>query len=249
MIYDKTNIFLRKGMAKTCPSCGFQTPDDQSLYCNKCGYPFPRNQPRNQTVAVTTGRRQAPRAALRPVQKKVDVAGFFSFDTLTTANHISQIYILGAVLIVLVSLLGITGGFAKTGAVPGNMSFTNITAVVQEPASSFLFWAGFLVIGSVLWRMFCEVFVVLNRVNGGQAYEEEAGEYSAETGDYYEDAVVGAEPAGTGQMVECPKCRKIVPVEDLRECEHCGIQGCSSCIRMMGLLKKTLTCRECFEAK
>jgi hypothetical protein len=249
MIYDKTNIFLRECMAKTCPGCGFFETDDQSLFCNKCGYPFPRKQPKNQMVAVTTGSRQAPRAALRPVQKKADVAGFFSFDTLTTANHISLIYILGAVLIVLVSLMGITGGFAKNGAVPGNMSFTNITAVVQEPASSFLFWAGFLVIGSVLWRMFCEVFVVLNRVHGGQAYEEEATEYSGETGDYYEEAVVGSEPVGTGQMVECPKCRKIVPVEDLRVCEHCGIQGCSSCIRMMGLLKKTLTCRECFEAK
>jgi Domain of unknown function (DUF4282) len=248
MIYDKTNIFLRECMAKTCPGCGFFETDDQSLFCNKCGYPFPRKQPRNQAVPVTTDKTLAQRAALRPANKKTGLAGFFSFDTLTTANHISLIYILGAALIVLVSLMGITGGFAKKGAIPGNMSFTNLTAVVQEPASSFLFWAGFLVIGSILWRMFCELFMVLHRMRGGDG-QEEAVESPDETGEYGEGEAAGAGWEGSGQMVECPKCQKIVPARDLRECEHCGIQGCSNCIRMMGLLKKSMTCRECFEAK
>jgi hypothetical protein len=235
-------------MAKSCPSCGYREPDNQAVYCNKCGYPFPQNQPRQPAMAAAPAGRPAPRTAKRPVHKKTGAGGFLSFDTRITAGYLNMIYILGAVVIVLLSLMGITGGFAEKGAIPGNMSFTNTTAVVQEPASSSLFWAGFLLIGSVLWRMFCELFALPSRGNSGHGHEEEA-EYSGETGEYGLEEASGTGWDGSGQMVECPKCHKIVPVEDLRECEHCGIQGCSNCIRMMGLLKKTMTCRECFETK
>jgi len=252
MIYDKANIFLRECMAKTCPGCGFFETDDQSLFCNKCGYPFPRKQPRNQTVALTTGSRQAPRTALQPVQKKAGVAGFFSFDTLITEDYLRLIYIFGAVVIILVSLMGIAGMFSKPaeeGDEKTNTSFVDLPSIAEYPAGSPLFWAWFLVFGSILWRMFCELFIVLSRIRSGHGHDEEAVEYPGETREYGEEATAGAGWDEPGQMVECPKCHKIVPAGDLRVCEHCGIQGCSSCIRMMGLLKKTLTCRECFEAK
>jgi hypothetical protein len=238
-------------MAKTCPGCGFFETDDQSLFCNKCGYPFSRKPPRNQTVALTTGSRQAPRTALRPVQKKAGVAGFFSFDTLITENSLKLIYIIGAVVIILVSLAGIAGMFSKPAEEEDgktNTSFVDLPAIAEYPAGSPLFWAGFLVIGSILWRMFCELFVVLSRVHGAPGYGGEP-EPENETREYEETDGAGYGHKWSAQMVECPKCRKIVPVEDLRECEHCGKQGCTSCIRMMGLLKKTMTCRECFEAK
>ncbi|HSQ93761.1 MAG TPA: hypothetical protein VLL74_05665, partial [Methanoregula sp.] len=140
-------------------------------------------------------------------------------------------------------------GFAKKGAIPGNMSFTNTTAAVQEPASSSLFWTGFLVIGSVLWRMFCELFVLLSRLQGSAGSSGETIPY--EEADPYEEGYAAVPSAGDtqAQYVECPRCSKLVPVDQLRECEHCGVQGCSNCIRLMGLLKKTMTCRECFEAK
>lgn len=238
-------------MAKICPSCRYHEPDNQALYCNKCGYPFPQNLPERPEATAPAGR--PVRAAVRhPRRKNTGASGFLSFDTLITANYLNLIYILGAVMIVLVSLMGIAGMFAKpvktTAAAAVNTSFFNTSSLAQDPAASPLFWIGFIGIGNVLWRMFCELFAVVSRVHGTPGYGG-GPEPEYETMEYDETEVAGYDSERSGQMVECPRCRKIVPVEDLRECEHCGVQGCSSCIRMMGLLKKTMTCRECFEAK
>jgi hypothetical protein len=233
-------------MAKNCPSCGYREADNQALYCNKCGYPFPQNQPARMAGVTAPVGRPAPRPARQPVHRKAGGGGFLSFNTLITKKYLSLIYILGAVVIVLLSLMGIAGMFGKPVGGGANISITNTTALAQNPAGSPLFWIGFLVAGSILWRMFCEIFALLSRVHNG--HEDDAGEYY-EPGEYgeEEDEMPGGDESG--QMVECPRCHKIVPAGDLRECEHCGVQGCSSCIRMMGLLKKTMTCRECFEAK
>ncbi|RPI38654.1 MAG: DUF4282 domain-containing protein, partial [Methanoregulaceae archaeon] len=206
MIYYRANIFLREDMATTCPGCGFFETDDQSLFCNKCGYPFPRKQP-NQTVALTTGSRQAPRTALRPVQKKAGVAGFFSFDTLITENSLKLIYIIGAVGIILVSLVGIAGMFSKPAEEEDektNTSFVDLPAIAEYPAGSALFWIGFLVAGSILWRMYCELFVMLSRIRSGHSHEEEATEYTSEPMEYGEEEAAGSGWEGSGQMVECP---------------------------------------------
>jgi len=237
-------------MSKTCPSCGYPEPDTQALYCNKCGYPFPQNQPR-RPVAAAPAARPVQRTAKKPVQRSAGGGGFLSFGTLITENHLKLIYILGAVLIVLVSVMGIAGMFSKPvekGAEKTNTSLIDTKALAEYPAGSPLFWIGFLVIGGILWRMFCELFALLSRGQSTPHHPDEEA-YEEELEEYAEEHIAAPGGAGSGQMVECPKCRKIVPVEDLRVCEHCGIQGCSSCIRMMGLLKKTLTCRECFEAK
>ena len=234
-------------MSKTCPSCGYREPDMQAQYCNKCGYPFPQNQPGRPAAAATAGR-PAPRALKRPVHKKTGGGGFLSFGTLLTEKHLKLIYLLGAVMIVLVSLMGIAGMFGKPLAKGANMSLTNTTAIAQDPAGSPLFWIGFLVAGSILWRMFCEIFVIMSRAQGFPDPEGDAV-YDEDTEEYEDGGIAAPGGSGSGQMVECPKCHKIVGVEDLRECEHCGIQGCVNCIRPMGLLKKTLTCRECFEEK
>jgi len=235
-------------MAKTCPSCGYREPDNQSQYCNKCGYPFPRNQPGRAAVATPPAGRPAPRIAKRPVHRKAGGEGFLSFGTLITENHLRLIYILGAGMIVLVSLMGIAGMFAKKATSGTNTSIINTAAIAEYPAGSPLFWIGFLIIGSVLWRMFCELFVLLSRGHDVPGHGDEP-ENEYETAGYGGEELAMPGGGGSGQMVECPRCHKIVPVEDLRECEHCGVQGCSNCIRHMGLLKKTLTCRECFEAK
>jgi hypothetical protein len=233
-------------MSKTCPSCGYPEPDTQAVYCNKCGYPFPQNQPRRPAAAAPTAR-PVQRTVKRPVHRNAG-GGFLSFGTLITEHHLKLIYILGAVLIVLVSVMGVAGMFGKPAAKGANVSITNTTAMAQDPAGSPLFWIGFLVIGSILWRMFCELFALLSRGTSAAHHADEDA-YEEEPEDYAEEHFAAPGGAGSGQMVECPKCHKIVAVEDLRECEHCGVQGCSNCIRMMGLLKKTMTCRECFEAK
>ncbi len=231
-------------MAKFCPSCGNQEVDENALFCNKCGAPFPRDQPGRVAEAKAPIPRPASVIRKQSRPKSSGLSGFLSFDTLITGNYLKLIYILGAAGIILVSVMGISGGFAKKGAVPANMSFTNTTAVVQNPASSPLFWIGFLIIGSVLWRMFCELFALFSLVRdttyAGEAESDEAAE---------DEEYAGSGDDGQEQMVECPKCRRIVPPGDLRECDHCGVQGCSSCIRVMGLLKRSITCRECFENK
>jgi hypothetical protein len=236
-------------MARSCPSCGYREADNQALYCNKCGYPFSQNPPARTAVAAAPVTRPAQRTAKRPVQRKAGGGGFLSFGTLITGDYLNLIYILGAVVIILGSVMGLAGMFSKQTEGGTNMSITNTTALAENPTGSPLFWIGFLIIGSVLWRMFCELFVVLYRVHNRHGHEEEAIEYSSDIGEYGEEESSDGGWEGSGQMAECPKCSKIVPVEDLRECEHCGVQGCSNCIRSMGLLKKTMTCRECFEAK
>jgi len=235
-------------MTKTCPSCGYQEPDMQALYCNKCGYPFPQNQPARPLAAVPAGR-PAPRAVKRSEYKNSGLGDFFSFGTLITGNYLNLIYILGAGMIVLGSLMGIAGMFGKTTAGNANTSIANTTAIATNPAGSPLFWIGFLIVGSLLWRMFCELFAILSHGQGDHhPVDGDTSEYDAEESSMV-TTTAERERAESGQMVECPKCHKIVAVEDVRECEHCGVVGCSNCIRMMGLLKKTMTCRECFEAK
>ncbi len=238
-------------MAKICPGCGFQVDDDHALFCNKCGLPFPQQRPARSVVVKGPVASPPPResraarpARARPPRRGSGVNAFLSFDTLITGKYLKLIYIIGAVLIVLVSLVGITGGFAVKGEVPANMSFANTSAVVQHSGSSPLFWFGFLVLGSLLWRMFCELFA-------SQSLHTESGVVSDEEypEEEYEEEYTESGPEEPPRYVACPKCGKLVTADQLRECEHCGIQGCINCIRPMGLLKKTLTCRECFEAK
>jgi hypothetical protein len=242
-------------MVKICPNCGFQVVDDYAIFCNKCGSPFPRVSPGRVTVARPAASRPAPHTARRPVRKKTGIKGYFSFDTLIFKKYIWLIYIVGAILIILFSINGITGGYARKGAVPANMSFTNISAVVQNPDSSPLYWILFLIVGSVLWRVICELCVVLYRPDDGGGGEDEPflDEETEEFGDeeYGEEEVATEQvaPAGPTEYVECPHCMHIVPVDQLRECEKCGVQGCTNCIRLSGLMKKKFTCRECYEGK
>jgi hypothetical protein len=70
-----------------------------------------------------------------------------------------------------------------------------------------------------------------------------------ETPEYGEDVAAGYDAEEDGEYVECPHCAKVVPADQVRECEVCEVQGCSNCIRVMGLLKKKMTCRECFDSK
>jgi hypothetical protein len=215
------------------------------MFCNKCGYPFPEERPLRP--AVVHGGRTA-RAARTGAGHRTGAAGFLSFDTLITGTFTRLIYLAGAIVIVLVSIMGIAGSFAKPGSGAVNTSFMNTTALAQNPAGSPLFWIVFLAAGSLLWRMFCEVCMMLFRLydtispDGEAAPEEEM----AAAGDAARPA--NGEPAPV-EYVKCPRCGKVVTVDQLRECEHCGVQGCSNCIRMIGLLKKTMTCKDCFERK
>lgn len=237
-------------MATICPRCRYPVADDSTRFCSKCGYPIPQDRPARPAAAPAPAVRTVPRAARRPVHRRTGGGGFLSFGTLITARYLKLIYILGAVLIVLMSIMGIAGMFGKAVDKGANISIsiTNTTAIAQNPSSSPLFWIGFLVAGSILWRMFCELFVLVSRGRGAADDDPEAGP-EADTEEYGEEDAGESGGDEESRYIECPKCAKIVTAGQLRVCEHCGVEGCSNCIRSMGFLKKSMTCRECFENK
>lgn len=238
-------------MTRTCPSCG-TTSDDHARFCNRCGYPFPAVHPDNMTRVQrrdeplyeepvsahrTTPPPRAP--AAQPPERKKTGGRPLPFKKFLIGNRLTIIYILGAVAIIAISLLGIIAGFQATGTGSVVKSFSNTTALVVTPTASPLFWLGFLIFASLIWRMFCEIAAIVYRM-----YEPATS--GGDTPSYDETP---EDVAGPEEMYECPHCGKTVPADQLRECEHCGVQGCSHCIRMMGLVKKTMTCKDCFEKK
>jgi hypothetical protein len=162
-------------MVKICSSCGKRTGDDQSLFCNKCGYPFPQTQPKRSAVpqqreplvsGVPTNAaggvpRQARTSKINPGHKKTGRSGSLPFKTLIARDYLRLIYIVGAVVIILVSLLGISAGFSKTGTGAANESFINVTSLAENPSTSPLFWIGVLIFGNLIWRIFCELAAVV----------------------------------------------------------------------------------------
>lgn len=242
-------------MPRICPSCGTTAVDDQAQFCNKCGYPFPKVRPDNATLVQRKGtrlydeqvheHRSAPPTPSdpSPVRKPAGSTRALPFKKFLIGDRLKLIYIVGAVAIIAIALLGISTGFSKTGT-DAAKSFTNTTALVETPTSTPLFWIALLIFGSLVWRMFCEMAALVFRMY------EPAGNGECGEGEIVSsgEALTSAE-AGTEEMYECPHCGKVVPASELRECEHCGVQGCSHCIRKMGMIKKSLTCRDCFEKK
>jgi len=185
----------------------------------------------------TTPPSRAP-AAQQPERKKTGGGRSLPFKRFLIGDRLKIIYILGAIAIIVISLLGITAGFGASGTNAAK-SFTNTTALVITPTASPLFWIAFFIFGSLCWRIFCEIAAIVYRM-----YEPATSGGDAPSSDETPEDVAGSE-----EMYECPHCGKEVPASQLRECEHCGVQGCSNCIRMMGLVKKTMTCKDCFEKK
>ncbi len=86
------------------------------------------------------------------------------FKRFIAMDHIRLIYWLGAIAIILVSLLEIGAGLSTPGTDVANMSFTNTTALAENPSASPLFWIGFLIVGSLVWRVFCELVAAVFRI-------------------------------------------------------------------------------------
>ena len=258
-------------MARTCPNCGRQAIDDQSQFCNKCGAPFPQDQPKKVIVRteprlVTTPpppplsppppvaeppapRRPGVRApAKKPVPEQKTKGGFLRFETFITRDFIRFIYLAGVIAILLISLLGIMSGFSKPASSDAESgTAVNATASGQDSTTSLIIWAGFLIFGNLFWRVLCEMLVVLFVVNDSLLAIKRS--LAREHDSRLEDEMPDYDIRKDDEFVECAHCGKVVAHSELRTCSHCGVQGCSSCIRMMGLIKKTLTCRDCYQRK
>jgi hypothetical protein len=177
-------------------------------------------------------------AAPQPERKNARGGRPLPFRIFLIGDRLRIIYILGAVAIIVISLLSIVAGFSATGT-NAVKALTNTTALAVTPTASPLFWIGFLIFASLAWRIFCEIAAIVYRMYEPVTCGGDPPSYDETP----EDAV------GSEEMYECPHCGKEVSASQLRECEHCGVQGCSHCIRMMGLVKKTMTCKDCFEKK
>lgn len=245
-------------MARTCLNCGRQAIDDQSQFCNKCGAPFPQDQQKKVIVRTeprlvttppppspTQPRVRAP--AKKPAPEPKPKGGFLRFESFITRDFIRFIYLAGVIAIILISLLGITSGFSKPASSGAECGTTvNATATGMNSTTSLIVWAGFLIFGNLFWRVLCEMLVVLFVVNDSLLAIKRSLAHEQVSG--FEDEKPDYEEENCG-FIECPRCGNVVAQNELRTCSHCGVQGCSSCIRMMGLLKKTLTCRDCYQRK
>jgi len=151
---------------------------------------------------------------------------YFSFDTFFTKPYVPVIYLLGAFCITFVSLLALLGPLPN--------------------ATSFVSWMFLLVAGNVAWRFLCEVALTLFRVHDALTPRDVTGLTEPAPSGFVPGMEAGP-VAETAELVKCPHCSATVRSDELRQCGHCGITGCVRCIKPAGLLRKTLSCRECFE--
>jgi hypothetical protein len=170
------------------------------------------------------------------------------FKKLLLKEYFKPVYWIGVIAILLIVISGISTGTSKPATTPDTT--TNTTAGGSSGdllASIPLFWIGILVFGNLLWRGVCEMGAVqfaLYNSHISTCNDRNTGhDFSAD------DQIPEYHEGESGDFVNCPRCGKVVAASELRACEHCGVQGCSSCIRMMGLIKKTLTCKDCYDRK
>jgi hypothetical protein len=157
-------------------------------------------------------------------------------------------YWLGVIAILLIVFSGIMADSAKDPAAPPEDTAGAAKESPPDLLSAIpLFWIGIFVLANLSWRVMCETCaVVLPRPDLPCAPLPMETPAAAPLLEDMAPAVGAGEPGGS---VECPRCGKVVPSGEQKTCEICGVQGCSSCIRLTGLLKKKWTCRDCFERK
>lgn len=237
-------------MAERCPNCGKAALDENSLFCNTCGSRLPERSPnvvvspaRRTAVVVVPprgvqGMREASRSGNEPAESPVK--RFLRFDVLVTKKIVPVIYVVGAVALTLLAVLSLLSGSSADTAT----AKTAGTAASSSDTTSFVFWILVLVVGNIVWRFACEVAAATFRIHDSP---EPAGfpdlTDPVDTG--YVPEMVAPEPA---RQVKCPHCSSTVSADQLRECEYCGVTGCERCIKAMGLIKKHLTCRDCYES-
>lgn len=167
-------------------------------------------------------------------------------------------YWVGVIAILLIVFSGITADMAKSGKTADTSTGTGAEDSGDSPdetaatpkgdllAGIPLFWIGVLVIANLAWRVLCEIAAA---VHSGSLPSSSPGENLLDNRMEIPPAEPMPGPADTGGYAECPRCGKNVPVTELKKCEICGTEGCTSCIRLMGLVRKKWTCRDCFEKK
>lgn len=183
----------------------------------------------------------------RPVQKNLPRRTPLPFRKFIAKDYLRGIYWLGVIAILLIVFSGITTSPTTSATTSDSSTDTATKASDDLLAGIPLFWIGIFLFVNLLWRAVCEMAAVQFALYDSATSPLMVLNTAHDS--LFEDEMAGSEGAGADEYVECPRCGKVVAASELRTCAHCGVQGCSSCIRMMGLVKKTLTCRDCYERK
>ncbi len=116
-----------------CPNCGKENPDS-ALICD-CGYNF-------DTKKMETNNS----SQLSDINHS---GGFFSFDKMLSVSLIKILYILGALGIIIFSIvIFIRGSQARYGG-----------------SAILLSGVAYLVLGNLLWRIFCEGIIIIFKIH------------------------------------------------------------------------------------
>ncbi|NMB79595.1 MAG: DUF4282 domain-containing protein [Methanomicrobiales archaeon] len=167
------------------------------------------------------------------------------------------VYWLGVIAIILIVFAGIMADSAKSqkSTTPSSDSSADSASKASGDLLSEipLFWIGIFIIANLFWRVACEtsaaVFALEDRPGADNGHADTVPASSLANEALYGTLDDTPGTASPDEMVECPRCGKMVPANELETCEECGIQGCASCVRKMGLLKAKWTCRDCFQKK
>jgi len=186
--------------------------------------------------------KKAPARAMNPESPALP------FKKLIARDFIRPMYWLGVLCILVVVFSAISADLAKTGTGTGSGTEPESDASSGDFLSAIpFFWIGVMVFANLFWRVLCETSAVVFAQNAvpAAANDVRGGEQEWLS----DEEILGYSGGATDEMVSCPRCGKIVPAEDLETCDECGIPGCRSCVRKMGLLKSKWTCKDCFTKK
>ena len=215
--------------------------------------PAPPSQPVPEPPVVqqpaTTVRPNVRVPPKRPARAASPQSPILPFGKYIARDFIKPVYWIGVIAILLVVFSGISAEFAKTDAATEAATETESDASDGALLSAIpLFWIGVMVIANLFWRVLCETSAMVFALSDAPAATINGP--GVEQDWLSEEEIPGYSGGGaTDEMIACPRCGKIVPAEELETCDICGVQGCSSCVRKMGLLKSKWICRDCFEKK
>ena len=124
-----------------CVECFFENPVGTER-CKSCG-------------AILTNDKGSATAHNLTVEDTYEQRGFFSFGTFISPTVIQAIYILGATAISLVGLLMVA------------LVFTDLAPEYTDTGQDTLLVGGLmlLVVGNILWRVLCEIAILLFRMH------------------------------------------------------------------------------------
>jgi hypothetical protein len=170
------------------------------------------------------------------------------FKRFITRDFLRPLYWIGVIAILLIVFSGISSDGAGNDTTAETATETDGAASSGDLLSGIpFFWIGVMVIANLFWRVLCETSAMVFFLAAAPAMTVNAP--GRDENWLSEEEIPGSVSGTADEMVACSRCGKIVPAEELETCEGCGIQGCSSCVRKMGLLKSKWTCRDCYNTK